>query len=44
MKDEIKKKDVLCVGLGIAGLMAAIRAGELGARAVVADKGKHNTR
>ena len=30
--------DVLCVGGGIAGLMAAIRASELGAKTVVADK------
>jgi succinate dehydrogenase/fumarate reductase flavoprotein subunit len=31
--------DVLCIGGGIAGLMAAIRAAELGARVVVAEKG-----
>ena len=31
--------DVLCVGGGIAGLMAAIRAAELGAKVVVAEKG-----
>jgi len=37
--EEIIKTDVLCVGGGIAGLMAAIRAGELGAKVVVAEKG-----
>lgn len=31
--------DVLCVGGGIAGLMAAIRAAELGANVVIAEKG-----
>lgn len=31
--------DILCIGGGIAGLMAAIRAGELGADVVVAEKG-----
>lgn len=31
--------DVLCVGGGIAGLMAAIKAAELGAKVVVAEKG-----
>ncbi|MFC1901657.1 FAD-binding protein [Chloroflexota bacterium] len=39
MEEEIIKTDVLCVGGGIAGLMAAIRAGELGAKVVVAEKG-----
>lgn len=38
-KEEIIETDVLCVGGGIAGLMAAIRARELGARVVVAEKG-----
>jgi succinate dehydrogenase/fumarate reductase flavoprotein subunit len=38
MKEEIIKTDVLCVGGGIAGLMAAIRAAELGAKVVVVDK------
>ncbi len=38
MKEEIIQADVLCVGGGIAGLMAAIRASEVGARVVVADK------
>jgi succinate dehydrogenase/fumarate reductase flavoprotein subunit len=38
MKEEIIEADVLCVGGGIAGLMAAIRAAELGAKVVVADK------
>ena len=33
------KADVLCVGGGIGGLMAAMRATELGAKAVVAEKG-----
>ena len=39
MKEQLIEADVLCVGGGIAGLMAAIRAGELGARVVVAEKG-----
>lgn len=30
--------DILCIGGGIAGLMAAIRAAELGAKVIVADK------
>jgi succinate dehydrogenase/fumarate reductase flavoprotein subunit len=38
MIEEIIGADVLIVGGGIAGLMAAIRAGELGARVVVAEK------
>ena len=38
MKEEILEADVLCVGGGIAGLMAAIRAGELGAKVIVAEK------
>lgn len=41
MATEIKRidTDVLCVGGGIAGLMGAIRAAELGARVVIAEKG-----
>jgi len=39
MKEEIVETDVLCVGGGIAGLMAAIRARELGADVIVAEKG-----
>ncbi|NCF29299.1 MAG: FAD-binding protein, partial [Gammaproteobacteria bacterium] len=35
----IIEADVLCIGGGIAGLMAAIRASELGAKVVVAEKG-----
>jgi succinate dehydrogenase/fumarate reductase flavoprotein subunit len=38
MKEEVIEADVLCVGGGPAGMMAAIRAGELGAKVVVADK------
>jgi len=38
VKEEIVEVDVLCVGGGIAGLMAAIRAGELGAKVVIAEK------
>ena len=38
MEREIVEADVLCVGGGIAGLMAAIRASEAGAKVVVADK------
>lgn len=36
---DVIKADVLCIGGGIAGLMAAIRASELGAEVVVAEKG-----
>ncbi|MBW2136327.1 MAG: FAD-binding protein [Deltaproteobacteria bacterium] len=39
MDEEIIRTDVLCIGGGIAGLMAAIRASELGAKVVVAEKG-----
>ena len=39
MKTETVETDVLCIGGGIAGLMAAIRARELGAKVVVAEKG-----
>jgi succinate dehydrogenase/fumarate reductase flavoprotein subunit len=39
MKEELVQADVLCIGGGIAGLMAAIRAGELGAKVIVAEKG-----
>lgn len=38
MKEEIIEADVLCIGGGIAGLMAAIRASETGAKVVVAEK------
>jgi succinate dehydrogenase/fumarate reductase flavoprotein subunit len=38
MKDRIVEGDVLCVGGGIAGLMAAIRAKELGAKVILAEK------
>ena len=39
MEIERIQADVLCVGGGIGGLMAAMRASELGAKAVVAEKG-----
>jgi succinate dehydrogenase/fumarate reductase flavoprotein subunit len=39
MKTERIVTDVLCVGGGIAGLMAGIRAGELGVQVVIAEKG-----
>ncbi len=39
MEEEVVECDVLCAGGGIAGLMAAIRARELGATVVVAEKG-----
>lgn len=39
MKEEHPECDVLCVGGGIAGLMAAIRAAELGAKVIIAEKG-----
>ena len=38
-REEIIEADALCVGGGIAGLMAAIRASELGAKVVVVEKG-----
>ena len=38
MKEKVVEADVLCVGGGIGGLMAAIRASELGAKVVVAEK------
>jgi flavin-dependent dehydrogenase len=38
MKTDIIEADVLCIGGGPTGLMAAIRAAELGAKVVVADK------
>ena len=38
-REEIIEADVLCIGGGIAGLMAAIRASELGAKVVVVEKG-----
>jgi len=39
MREKVLESDVLCVGGGIAGLMAAIRASESGAKVVVAEKG-----
>lgn len=39
MEEQLVECDVLCIGGGIAGLMAAIRAAELGASVVVAEKG-----
>ena len=39
LREELVKADVLCIGGGIAGLMAAIRAAELGAKVIVAEKG-----
>ena len=39
MQVEMIQSDVLCIGGGIAGLMAAIRAAEMGAQVVVAEKG-----
>lgn len=38
MQEEIRKCDVLVIGGGIAGLMAAIKARELGASVIVAEK------
>lgn len=38
LKTEVVEADVLCVGGGPAGLCAAIRASQLGAKVVVADK------
>jgi succinate dehydrogenase/fumarate reductase flavoprotein subunit len=39
MLEEVVECDVLCAGGGIAGLMAAVRARELGARVIIAEKG-----
>lgn len=39
LQREKVRTDLLCIGGGPAGLMAAIRAAELGAKVVVADKG-----
>ncbi len=39
LKNELIEADVLCVGGGITGIMAAIRASQLGAKAVVVEKG-----
>ena len=39
LKPEIIATDVLCVGGGIAGMMAAIRAAETGVSVVLAEKG-----
>ena len=38
-RGDVIGTDVLCVGGGIAGLMAAIRACDLGAKVIVAEKG-----
>lgn len=42
MLEEVVKCDVLCAGGGIAGLMAAVRARELGANVIIAEKGNVN--
>ena len=39
VEEKRVKADVLCVGAGIAGLMAAIRAAEKGAKVILAEKG-----
>ena len=39
MDEKRIKTDVLCVGAGIAGLMAGIRAAEKGAKVALAEKG-----
>jgi len=39
MEQQLVECDVFCAGGGIAGLMAAVRAAELGANVVVAEKG-----
>jgi succinate dehydrogenase/fumarate reductase flavoprotein subunit len=39
MEEQLVECDVLCVGGGIAGLMGAIRAAELGRKVIVAEKG-----
>jgi len=42
MKERLIEADVLIIGGGIAGLMSAIRAAEIGARVVVAEKANTN--
>jgi len=42
MKERSVETDVLIIGGGIAGLMSAIRAAELGSRVVVAEKANTN--
>lgn len=39
MKEKRIKTDILCIGAGIAGLMAGIRASEKGAKVILAEKG-----
>ena len=39
VKEKRIQTDVLCVGAGIAGLMAGIRAAEKGAKVILAEKG-----
>lgn len=39
MNQKIIKTDILCIGAGIAGLMAGIRASEKGAKTVIVEKG-----
>jgi len=39
MDQRIIKTDVLCIGAGIAGLMAGIRASEKGVKTVIVEKG-----
>ena len=38
LKERSVEADVLCIGGGIAGMMAAIRAAELGAKTIIAEK------
>ncbi|MDP2917797.1 MAG: FAD-dependent oxidoreductase, partial [Dehalococcoidia bacterium] len=38
MEEKVIRADVLCAGGGIVGMMAAIRAAELGAKVVVVEK------
>jgi sarcosine oxidase subunit alpha len=38
VEEKVLNADVLCIGGGPAGLMAAIRARDLGARVIVVDK------
>ena len=39
MKEKRIETEILCIGAGIAGLMAGIRASEKGARVTLAEKG-----
>ena len=43
VREKVIESDILCVGGGIAGLMAAIRASELGAKVAVCGGADHGS-